>query len=357
MNTVYDILGVSRRASEKSIKAAYHRAAKACHPDLNASDPTAEERLRQAIAAYDILKSPQRRAAYDQYLRDCRRQQARRFMAPIGTGLVSGLIVALVIWLALSPSRTQVVSASHERPVQLTREWQQIKASSDPKAIWAFAVRNPDAPESALARSKLVELIDVAIDVPLLQVLDLVASDPIAQRARERLARLDALAAKTVDSKTDTAKADHTKTNRSGSTPVPTVQASVRKSIEEAPREAPLQDKTTAEAPREAPLHLTNDKAIAEARREQTAVPVAVENRTIREARRVEPALQAVDDQTIEEAKHEKRVVRPPTASARSLVKRPATGNRPVRQASSESGSPCSEPCSRPVSTLFGVGF
>jgi molecular chaperone DnaJ len=49
MISPYDILGVPQNASDETIKAAFHRAAKACHPDLHAADPTAEERLRQAV--------------------------------------------------------------------------------------------------------------------------------------------------------------------------------------------------------------------------------------------------------------------------------------------------------------------
>ena len=51
MNTPYDILGVPRSASDEAIKAAFHSAAKACHPDLNAGDPSAAQKLKQLIAA------------------------------------------------------------------------------------------------------------------------------------------------------------------------------------------------------------------------------------------------------------------------------------------------------------------
>src|SRR5262245_59559451 len=193
MRTSYDILGVPRTASEESIKAAFHRAAKAYHPDLNAGDPTAEQKLRQVLAAYHILKCPEQRAAYDLQLRNHRRALGRRFASAAFVGLASGSVVALAVYLSVSPSHKQVASAP---AASLAMEWERVRASSDPKAIWAFAVRNPEAPQSELARSRLLELIETADDVPLLNVLRLVASHAVAERARDRLMRLGALATK-----------------------------------------------------------------------------------------------------------------------------------------------------------------
>src|SRR5207245_11803551 len=78
----------------------------------------------------------------------------------------------------------------------LAMGWERVEASGAPKAIWAFAVRNPDTPQSELARSRLIELIESADDVPLLNVLRLVASHAVAERARDRLLQLGALATK-----------------------------------------------------------------------------------------------------------------------------------------------------------------
>jgi curved DNA-binding protein CbpA len=261
MQTPYDVLGVPRKASDETIRAAFRKTAKACHPDLNAGDRTAEQQLRLAIAAYNILKSPQQRAAYNRDLRDHRRQRVRRFAMAAGAGLLSGTIAALVVWLSVSLSNTQQeasgppqtpriaaagagqdagqqVAAADDgvhqdgdggrqsdsgaaAPMRLADDWprlqqsasslhptagpgrpqallarerEQVQASGDPRAIWAFTVRNPDAPESELVQSKLMELIDAADDVSLLYVLRLVAADAIAERAQQRLTRLGALA-------------------------------------------------------------------------------------------------------------------------------------------------------------------
>jgi molecular chaperone DnaJ len=63
----YDVLGLSRGASEHDIKSAFRRLAKDCHPDRNSGDDGAEVRFKELNEAYEALKDPQKRAAYDQF--------------------------------------------------------------------------------------------------------------------------------------------------------------------------------------------------------------------------------------------------------------------------------------------------
>lgn len=63
----YQILGVSRNASEKEIKQAYRRLARKHHPDLNPGDKSAEARFKEINAAYEILSNAEKRKKYDQY--------------------------------------------------------------------------------------------------------------------------------------------------------------------------------------------------------------------------------------------------------------------------------------------------
>jgi len=63
----YDILGISRAAQDNEIKAAFRRMAKECHPDRCNGDPNAETRFKEVNEAYEALKDPQRRAAYDRF--------------------------------------------------------------------------------------------------------------------------------------------------------------------------------------------------------------------------------------------------------------------------------------------------
>ncbi|GAB4177896.1 MAG: molecular chaperone DnaJ [Rhodocyclaceae bacterium] len=63
----YEVLGVQRDASADEIKKAYRKLAMKHHPDRNPGDKSAEEKFKEAKAAYEILSDPARRAAYDQY--------------------------------------------------------------------------------------------------------------------------------------------------------------------------------------------------------------------------------------------------------------------------------------------------
>ena len=63
----YDVLGVSRGATEQEIKKAFRRLARELHPDVNAHDPDAEAKFKQAAEAYEVLSDPERRRIYDRY--------------------------------------------------------------------------------------------------------------------------------------------------------------------------------------------------------------------------------------------------------------------------------------------------
>jgi len=96
MADMYEALGVSRDASSTEIKVAFHKQAKAYHPDLKAGD---EERFKAITQAYDVLGKADARAAYDA---ECALEQARKrrqmqttvvimaasFLVTVGTGLL-----------------------------------------------------------------------------------------------------------------------------------------------------------------------------------------------------------------------------------------------------------------------------
>jgi len=63
----YDILGVARDADEKTLKSAFRKKAMEHHPDRNPGDKEAEAKFKDINQAYEILKDPQKRAAYDRY--------------------------------------------------------------------------------------------------------------------------------------------------------------------------------------------------------------------------------------------------------------------------------------------------
>lgn len=85
----YDILGVSRSASGDDIKKAYRRLARKYHPDVS-KEPDAELRFKEMKEAYDVLRDPEKRAAYDQFGHDWQQgpdpgfAPGREYGAPFG---------------------------------------------------------------------------------------------------------------------------------------------------------------------------------------------------------------------------------------------------------------------------------
>uniref|UniRef100_A0A914XWC0 J domain-containing protein n=1 Tax=Panagrolaimus superbus TaxID=310955 RepID=A0A914XWC0_9BILA len=63
----YETLGVVRTADDKVIKTAYRKLAMQYHPDRNPNDAEAEAKFLELGEAYDVLKDPQKRAAYDRF--------------------------------------------------------------------------------------------------------------------------------------------------------------------------------------------------------------------------------------------------------------------------------------------------
>ncbi len=63
----YEVLGVSRDASQDEIKKAFRRLAHQVHPDKNPGDKKAEERFKQIGEAYEVLSNPDKRESYDRY--------------------------------------------------------------------------------------------------------------------------------------------------------------------------------------------------------------------------------------------------------------------------------------------------
>lgn len=63
----YEVLGVTRDADETEIKKAFRRLARELHPDVNDHDPEAEEKFKEAAAAYEVLSDAERRRTYEAY--------------------------------------------------------------------------------------------------------------------------------------------------------------------------------------------------------------------------------------------------------------------------------------------------
>ncbi|HEV2923527.1 MAG TPA: molecular chaperone DnaJ [Solirubrobacteraceae bacterium] len=66
----YQVLGLPRDANDQQIKKSFRQLARELHPDVNAHDPDAEEKFKEAAEAYEILSDVERRATYDRYGHD-----------------------------------------------------------------------------------------------------------------------------------------------------------------------------------------------------------------------------------------------------------------------------------------------
>jgi len=67
LEDLYQVLGVSKTASQNEIKSAYRKLAVKYHPDKNPGDKAAEEKFKQITAAYDVLSDETKRRQYDSY--------------------------------------------------------------------------------------------------------------------------------------------------------------------------------------------------------------------------------------------------------------------------------------------------
>src|SRR5262249_36579356 len=113
MQTLYDILGVSWKANDNEIRAAFRRSVKTCHPDLHAGDRAAERQLRQVLAAYEILRKPQKKKMSDRHLKAERQLHHQRVGLTAFPGLVCCTAIAtLMLWLPKMTDASAMTEAS-----------------------------------------------------------------------------------------------------------------------------------------------------------------------------------------------------------------------------------------------------
>jgi curved DNA-binding protein CbpA len=137
MSTLYDLLGALPDDDADGLRAAFRKAAKASHPDVNPGDPEAAERFRRIVRANAILSDEQQRTAYDRLLEVARRQQGPKpkrsnfsgTIRRLATDAIASAAVSVVLiggYVLFRPvdglpvASAQVTEASRREPAQAT---------------------------------------------------------------------------------------------------------------------------------------------------------------------------------------------------------------------------------------------
>ena len=97
MHTLYDLLGALARDDAEELRAAFRRAVKGAHPDLNPGDPDAGERFREILRANEILGDEEQRAAYDHLLDLAQQEQNRQATARTMYNIATAALVLVIV--------------------------------------------------------------------------------------------------------------------------------------------------------------------------------------------------------------------------------------------------------------------
>ena len=148
----YKVMGVARDATEAQIKQAYRKLARKYHPDVS-KEKDAEARFKEVGEAYEVLRSPEKRAAYDQLGQDL--PPARIFVRrPIGEPASSSAVRAEAMpTTAIFSKRCSAHNHARARAVMAARSMPDAAKTTTPKCCWTWTPRCAAAPGSSACGS------------------------------------------------------------------------------------------------------------------------------------------------------------------------------------------------------------
>ena len=121
----YEVLGLSKTATDDEIKKAYRKIAIKYHPDRNPGNKEAKEKFKEAAEAYDVLHDPQKRQQYDQF----------GFEGLGGGGFgVSAEVPEVSLWTIFSPC-SAMYSVATEGSVADSEALAEVRSSSEPSTV------------------------------------------------------------------------------------------------------------------------------------------------------------------------------------------------------------------------------
>jgi len=179
VHNLYKVLGIASTADDRRIKSAFRRRALRVHPDLNPGSKYAEERFRELMQAYEVLRDAEARAAYDAHLACLRSESRRRFMQSAAV-MVATFVLTVTSIFAVGLQGLNV----HSETWQIATTWlTSVKVETT----------TVDASEGAPSATTVVARVPVR-PTPAADVRPSPASPKAATRERSRKTKAEAAA-------------------------------------------------------------------------------------------------------------------------------------------------------------------
>jgi tetratricopeptide (TPR) repeat protein len=195
METLYDLLGALPNDDAENLRAAFRRAVKGTHPDINPGDPAAAIRFRQIVRANEILNDPEQRAAYDHLLDLARIEQASlskqataRRVYQFASAVLSFAVV-LIMAVGGYAVYLHLASAQYKIPLQqlqaAVRQLPQLAAPQTTGSVTAEEHAAPTAEMQKQAAEVLKQAVELQKQAAVAAAPETIAPPPVKAETTE----------------------------------------------------------------------------------------------------------------------------------------------------------------------------